>query len=620
SPLQFDWVIGSGARGNRGIIEAANRAADYWRTRVFDPISVVIKLDAVNLGDDGQIEPSASGGSLGPLGVAVPVQLELPYAEVRTALKTDSQLEPDDSIVASLPADNGLTVALADRMSTVDTIVLTKANLKAIGLHDDAMDFQTQFADGEILVNVGDFAFDSISLDGVDSGQFDLETLLVHEIGHVLGFISATDTIGAAPSPDNPAITSLDLYRFRAGAGNHQPDSPIEFATARRELRRENEAVIDFILQDGWTTLANEYSVETGDGRFGGQQSSHWLDVDLNGTLIGVLGPTQAPGEITPLSNVDLRAFDLIGYDILPPESLSSVPIATDDAITVIEDTTVLIDVIANDLLEGEATIRITDAPASGTATSEGGQIRYTPGAEFSGVVTVGYQLSDASGLSSLPAEVVITVQPINDAPVSRDDFSVTAIDTSAVIDVLANDSDVDDTLDASGIEIITQPARGSVSQNADGLLVYVPDAGFTGVDSFLYRVSDGQRSGAEALVTITVDSTLTPADLDVRQHDVNADGRVTAIDALMVINELSRMDVAEGEQVALLSRIRHDVNRDGRVTALDALSIINHMNRASSALPAAGDFISVEDDDDDDDEILLELGDYPAANEKLGD
>jgi VCBS repeat-containing protein len=74
---------------------------------------------------------------------------------------------------------------------------------------------------------------------------------------------------------------------------------------------------------------------------------------------------------------------------------------------------------------------------------------------------------------------------------------------------------------------------------------------------------------------------------------DVNADGRVTAYDALMVINELNRRLVsnqssllapkasfstsgAEGEASDLQF---YDVNNDGRVTAYDALSVINDLN-----------------------------------------
>ncbi|MEO1617356.1 MAG: NF038122 family metalloprotease [Planctomycetota bacterium] len=616
SPLVFDFVFGENIRQRPGFTEAANRAADYWRTRIFDPITVVVKIDNVNLDGD---EPLS-----GPLAGALPVELPTSYADIRQALTQDSVAEPDDSIVAALPVDNGLSIALSDRIATVDTLTITKANLKAIGLHTEADDFATQFADGEILINTGNktnnpdriieaFQFDTDNSDGVDAGTFDLETLIVHELGHILGFTSAVDTIGGSPSPDTFAITPLDLFRFQAGPGPNNPRTPEEFASDRRELRRENEAVLDFVLTDGWDTLQNEYGVEIGDGQYAGQQSSHWLDDDLNGSLIGNLGPTLTPATITPISNVDLRAFDVIGYDILPPGLNATVPVANDDSFSTIEDTSVLFDLLANDTAEGDSTIRLVEVPTSGEAIIEGGQVRYSPGPEFSGTAFIRYQITDANGLTSLPAEVVITVQPVNDAPVSRDDFAVTAAGTPVSINVLANDTDIDDTLEASGVEVVTQPTNGLVSPNADGLLVYQPDAGFTGVDSFLYRISDGRRPSADALVTITVDATLTPDDLDVRQRDVNADGNVSALDALMVINRLSRMDGAEGEQVGekFIADSRYDVNADGRVTALDALSIINFLNQSSSTGSIAGEWIGDGGDDDDDPASLkLSAGD----------
>ena len=61
---------------------------------------------------------------------------------------------------------------------------------------------------------------------------------------------------------------------------------------------------------------------------------------------------------------------------------------------------------------------------------------------------------------------------------------------------------------------------------------------------------------------------------------DVNADGGVSAVDALMVINSLN--DSAEGESRSVLS----DVNGDGQVTALDALQVINYLNEQSNYDP----------------------------------
>ncbi len=50
-----------------------------------------------------------------------------------------------------------------------------------------------------------------------------------------------------------------------------------------------------------------------------------------------------------------------------------------------------------------------------------------------------------------------------------------------------------------------TQPQHGSVSRGPNGRLVYRPDDGYTGTDSFDYTIADGQGGTATARVTITV-------------------------------------------------------------------------------------------------------------------
>ena len=72
----------------------------------------------------------------------------------------------------------------------------------------------------------------------------------------------------------------------------------------------------------------------------------------------------------------------------------------------------------------------------------------------------------------------------------------------------------------------------------------------------------------------------LLAANLDSEQHvelpeDVNADGQISSLDALMVINQLSRRDTSDDFRSGL-----HDVNGDGVVTSVDALRIINRIER----------------------------------------
>ncbi|NBC32813.1 MAG: hypothetical protein GVY13_09085 [Alphaproteobacteria bacterium] len=91
-----------------------------------------------------------------------------------------------------------------------------------------------------------------------------------------------------------------------------------------------------------------------------------------------------------------------------------------------------------------------------------------------------------------------------NSPPVAEDDTAVIPADSAVTIDILANDGDPDgDPLTALVPE---QPAHGTVSATEDGRLIYTPDAGFTGTDSFAYVLGDGKAGRDTATVTITVE------------------------------------------------------------------------------------------------------------------
>ncbi|NIU06024.1 MAG: DUF2341 domain-containing protein [Gammaproteobacteria bacterium] len=68
---------------------------------------------------------------------------------------------------------------------------------------------------------------------------------------------------------------------------------------------------------------------------------------------------------------------------------------------------------------------------------------------------------------------------------------------------VLANDSDAD--ADRLSAVLVSGPANGSLSLNADGAFTYTPNPDFAGSDSFTYMANDGVNDSNVATVTITV-------------------------------------------------------------------------------------------------------------------
>jgi VCBS repeat-containing protein len=108
------------------------------------------------------------------------------------------------------------------------------------------------------------------------------------------------------------------------------------------------------------------------------------------------------------------------------------------------------------------------------------------------------YTAKDPGGLSSTTASLVITITGTNDAALLGADSGSTVWGTPVAIDVLANDSDIDNAL---AVTAITQGTNGSVKILADGRVEYTPTPGFTGTDAFTYTVADGVTQS----VTVTV-------------------------------------------------------------------------------------------------------------------
>jgi VCBS repeat-containing protein len=134
------------------------------------------------------------------------------------------------------------------------------------------------------------------------------------------------------------------------------------------------------------------------------------------------------------------------------------------------------------------------------------GSFTYLPERNFTGADSFTYEVSDGATTSNA-ATVSITVQPVNDPPVARDDAYETDDGTRLIVPgpgVLANDGDPDG--DALTSVSASAPAHGALDLNPDGSFVYTPTANFAGIDSFRYRASDGEFvSGDAALVSITV-------------------------------------------------------------------------------------------------------------------
>ncbi|MGB1252366.1 MAG: cadherin-like domain-containing protein [Candidatus Promineifilaceae bacterium] len=227
-------------------------------------------------------------------------------------------------------------------------------------------------------------------------------------------------------------------------------------------------------------------------------------------------------------------------------------PTAVDDSENIDEDSTLMIDLVGNDLdAEGDAlTISAIGTVANGTMTFDSATtVTYTPTLNFNGTETLTYTVSDGNLTDS--GNITITVDAINDAPVGVDDIAYTVNeDTSLNVmasGVLANDSDVEN--DALTASLETDVSNGTLTFNSNGSFDYTPNLNFNGVDAFTYVPNDGNLDGEFAVVTITVnavnDAPIAFDDVDITDEDAPITIDLSANDTDIEADSLSIIAIA---------------------------------------------------------------------------
>ena len=209
------------------------------------------------------------------------------------------------------------------------------------------------------------------------------------------------------------------------------------------------------------------------------------------------------------------------GIIAMVPINNGEPPLASNDAVTIDEDGTAVIDVLANDRdPDGGVLSIVSVAPAlhGGTSVVDG-QITYRPTFNYSGTDTFSYTVIDSNGLTSVGL-VTVTVRPLDDLPRAIDDAKTVQIGQTVTIDVLGNDGGLGDGLFDLSI-LPPQPTRGTVTKSADGrAIVYTPTK--KGSDTIRYRIVDLDGDNAEAVVKITVQGAA-PKAVDIGPIDCSA-------------------------------------------------------------------------------------------------
>ena len=114
---------------------------------------------------------------------------------------------------------------------------------------------------------------------------------------------------------------------------------------------------------------------------------------------------------------------------------------------------------------------------------------------------------------------------------------------------------------------------------------------------SILVRNTDAQGVWTATPFTIAVtDVNESPYQNPNNKYDVTGEGNVTPLDALLIINQLSRGGATPIQNLGSIAPPYLDVNGDFWVTPLDALLVINELNRMRSGAGGEGEAILARD------------------------
>ena len=209
--------------------------------------------------------------------------------------------------------------------------------------------------------------------------------------------------------------------------------------------------------------------------------------------------------------------------------AVNDAPVATNDVSLTQEDQTVTLDLLINDYdIDNLLALNSVDlntinpgvqpsinTTAGNWTVNSSGILTFTPAFNYNGQAILPYTVKDASSLVSNVANIIITVNAVNDAPVAADNSGLTNEDTPITFNILTNDTDIDNFIDSSSVDFdfVTVGSQNSINNvggnwscNSQGNLTFTPAANFNGNTTISYVIFDnlGLQSDT-ATITVSV-------------------------------------------------------------------------------------------------------------------
>ncbi len=248
------------------------------------------------------------------------------------------------------------------------------------------------------------------------------------------------------------------------------------------------------------------------------------------GTLAPASGPATLVATYTPSAN--WSGTDSFSFRVVDSEGAASEPVTATVEVWPVNDAPVAaaVEPLALDE-DGSVAVTLTGSdpetaatglevivyqyPAHGAVSGSGStwyslapyQLTYAPFANYAGPDSFVYRVRDPEGALSPPVTVTVTVRQVNDAPVATP-RSVAATEDVPVAMQLTG-TDLESQAGALAVEVLTQPARGTLSALSGAAplgVTFTPARDYLGPDSFTFRVVDPAGVPSEpATVSIAV-------------------------------------------------------------------------------------------------------------------
>ncbi|MBF0283841.1 MAG: cadherin-like domain-containing protein [Magnetococcales bacterium] len=431
----------------------------------------------------------------------------------------------DTFIIDSDPTQINRSIAIYD---TIGRIVLRNSLTSAITLTGGAYNFTDNQNREHYLDSVNNieyilYGYSMLSINAPGCSIF-MDGYFRGELGITLGSLS--------PAPINAAPVSVDSV-------NSGTEDVGIFISAFDLLANATDGDSDIL-----TIASVQDAVHGSVSMTGPSQIVFRPDADYNGPASFTYTVTDSVGGVST---------SVVNLTIAP---VNDAPRVQSASVNGQEDTPIVLttaDLLANATdVEGDPlTLSSVQDATHGTVTmSSQGQVVFTPDADYNGLASFTYTVSDGAGEETI-ATMDIDLAPVNDAPVVQNVSRNGRIDTAVVLsaaDLLVNATDIDgDTLTLSSVQ---DAVHGSVAMDQQGQVIFTPDASYHGAASFTYTVSDG----AGGISTATVNLNIKIANNAPGIQNFSASGQEDAPIVLAAVDLMGNATDPDGDTLALAS------------------------------------------------------------------